>query len=88
VHRKKVVDHIEYIAKIAGPDHVGLESDFDGIPFGPSNLEDVSYFPYIIQVLLDRGHGEKEIRKIRGGNFLRVFWAAQQTSGSGRKGQT
>jgi membrane dipeptidase len=83
---EKVVDHIEYIAKTAGPDHVGLGSDFDGIPFGPSNLEDVSYFPYITQVLLDRGHGEKEIRNILGGNFLRVFRAAQQAAGMGVTG--
>ena len=75
---EEVVDHIEYIAKTAGPDHVGLGSDFDGIPFGPSNLEDVSYFPYITQVLLDRGHGEKAIHKILGGNFLRAFRTAQE----------
>jgi membrane dipeptidase len=81
---ERVVDHIEYIAKTAGPDHVGLGSDFDGIPFGPSNLEDVSYFPYITQVLLDRGHGEKEIRNILGGNFLRVFRAAQHAADPGR----
>jgi membrane dipeptidase len=85
---ERVVDHIEYIAKIAGPDHVGLGSDFDGIPFGPSNLEDVSYFPYITQVLLNRGHGEKEICKILGGNFLRVFRVAQQTTGPGMLGRT
>jgi membrane dipeptidase len=83
---EKVVDHIEHIAKTAGPDHVGLGSDFDGSPFGPSNLEDVSYFPYITQVLLDRGHGEKEIRNILGGNFLRVFRAAQQAAGPGLTG--
>jgi membrane dipeptidase len=75
---EKVVDHIEHIARTAGPDHVGLGSDFDGIPFGPSNLEDVSYFPYITQVLIDRGHGEQEIRNILGGNFLRVFRAAMR----------
>ena len=85
---EKVVDHIEYIARTAGPDHVGLGSDFDGIPFGPSNLDDVSYFPYITQVLLDRGHGEKEIRNILGGNFLRVFRAAQQAAGPELKSRT
>jgi membrane dipeptidase len=78
---EKVVDHIEYIAKTAGPDHVGLGSDFEGIAFGPTNLEDVSYFPYITQVLLNRGHGEQEIHKILGGNFLRVFRAAQEAAG-------
>jgi len=77
---EKVVDHIEYIAKTAGPDHVGLGSDFDGIAFGPSKLEDVSYFPYITQVLLDRGYGEREIHKILGGNFLRAFRTAQEAA--------
>jgi membrane dipeptidase len=82
---EKVVDHIEHIARTAGPDHVGLGSDFDGIPFGPSNLEDVSDFPYITQVLLNRGHGEKEIRNILGGNFLRAFRTAQQASAKNKE---
>ena len=68
-----LVDHIDQIVKIAGLDHVGLGSDFDGIPFGPEYLEDVSYFPYITQVLLNRGYDEKAINKILGGNFISVF---------------
>jgi membrane dipeptidase len=68
-----VADHIEHIVKIAGIDHVGLGSDFDGIPAGPDYLEDVSCFPYITQVLLNRGYREEAIHKILGGNFLRVF---------------
>ena len=68
-----VVNHIEYIVKTAGIDHIGLGSDFDGIPSGPDYLEDVSYFPYITQVLLNRGYKEEAIYKILGANFIRVF---------------
>jgi membrane dipeptidase len=70
---ENVVDHIEHIVKIAGIDNVGIGSDFDGIPSGPEYLEDVSCFPYITQVLLNRGYREEAIHKILGGNFLRVF---------------
>jgi len=77
-----VADHIEHIVKIAGIDHVGLGSDFDGIPAGPDYLEDVSCFPYITQVLLNRGYREEAIHKILGGNFLRVF---QTVEGKAKK---
>lgn len=70
---EKVVDHIDHIVKTAGLEHVGLGSDFDGIPVTPDYLKDVSYFPYITQILLNRGYKEEEIRKILGGNFMRVF---------------
>jgi hypothetical protein len=56
----------------------GIGSDFDGIPAGPDYLEDVSYFPYITQVLLNRGYKEQAIHKILGGNFLRVFKMAEE----------
>lgn len=77
---ERVVGHIEHIVKIAGFDHVGLGSDFDGIHFGPDYLEDVSYFPYITQVLLDRGYSEKEIHRILGGNFMRTFKKAEEVA--------
>jgi membrane dipeptidase len=73
-----VADHIEHIVKIAGIDHVGLGSDFDGIPTGPDYLEDVSCFPWITQVLLNRGYREEAIHKILGDNFLRVFKMAEE----------
>ena len=73
-----VVNHIEHIVKTAGIDHVGLGSDFDGIPSGPDYLEDVSYYPYITQVLLNRGYREEAIHKILGGNFLRIFRMAEE----------
>ena len=89
-----VLDHIEHIIKIAGIDHVGLGFDYDGVPLLPTQLEDVSTYPYITQGLLDRGYGEVEIRKILGGNLLRVMRAAEHVAaevsgrseaGSGRR---
>ena len=73
----EVVDHIEHIIKVAGVDHVGLGSDFDGINAVPRQLEDVSCFPYITQELLNRGHGKEDILKILGGNLLRAFRQAE-----------
>jgi membrane dipeptidase len=75
-----VVDHIEHIIKIAGVDHVGLGSDYDGIGSVPRQLEDVSTYPYITQELLNRGHSREEILKILGGNALRVLRAAEDVA--------
>jgi membrane dipeptidase len=76
-----VVDHIEHIIKVAGVDHVGIGSDFDGINAVPKQLEDVSCYPHITQELLNRGHKKDEILKILGGNLLRVFRAAEKVAG-------
>jgi len=70
---KKVVDHIDYIVQLVGEDFVGLGSDYDGIPIAPKGLEDVSKMPAITKELLERGYSEASIRKILGGNFMRVF---------------
>lgn len=70
---KDVVNHIEYIVKLAGIDHVGLGSDFDGIETTVAGLEDVSKFSAITKELLDRGYSENDIKKILGGNFLRII---------------
>jgi membrane dipeptidase len=75
-----VVDHIEHIIKTAGIDHVGLGSDFDGIPTVPKQLEDVSCYPYITQELLNRGHSKEAIRKVLGGNLLRAFREAESVA--------
>ncbi|HEX4589871.1 MAG TPA: dipeptidase [Gemmataceae bacterium] len=75
-----VVDHIEHIIQVAGIDHVGLGSDFDGIPSTPRQLEDVSKYPVITQVLLDRGYNREQILKVLGGNLLRVLRAAEQVA--------
>jgi membrane dipeptidase len=68
-----VVDHIEHVIKVAGIDHVGLGSDFDGITAVPQQLEDVSCYPNITQELLNRGYSKEDILKVLGGNLLRVF---------------
>jgi membrane dipeptidase len=75
-----VVDHIEHIIKVAGIDHVGLGSDYDGITKTPAQLEDVSCYPYITQELLNRGHSKEEILKILGGNALRVLRDAEKAA--------
>jgi membrane dipeptidase len=72
-----VVDHIEHIIKVAGIDHVGLGSDFDGITTCPRQLEDVSTYPYITQELLNRGHSREAIHKVLGGNVLRALRGAE-----------
>ncbi|MGH9913827.1 MAG: membrane dipeptidase, partial [Pyrinomonadaceae bacterium] len=76
----KVIDHIDYIAKLIGVDHVGLGSDFDGIPSVPVGLEDVSKFPEITYGLLQRGYAEKDIQKILGGNLVRVLGEAERVA--------
>jgi membrane dipeptidase len=68
-----VLDHIDHIAKVAGVNHVGLGSDYDGVSLLPAQLEDVSTYPYITQGLLDRGYSDDDIRKILGGNLMRVW---------------
>ena len=70
-----LVDHIDHIAAVAGVDHVGLGSDFDGIDATPLGLEDVSTYPAITAELLSRGWEEPEIRQVLGGNALRVLAA-------------
>lgn len=72
-----LLDHLDYIVKLVGIDHVGLGSDFDGIEAGPKELDGVQDFPLITKALRERGYGKKEIRKILGENFLRVFKANQ-----------
>ena len=75
-----LVDHIDHILDVAGIDHVGLGSDYDGISVTPKQLEDVSCFPYITQGLLNRGYSKRDIRKILGGNFLRAFREAERVA--------
>ena len=70
---KDVVRHIDYLVKKVGIDYVGLGSDFDGTDVLPLGLESVDKIPNITEELLNRGYKEREIKKILGGNFLRVF---------------
>ena len=78
-----VVDHIDHVVKVAGIDHVGLGSDYDGITTVPAQLEDVSCYPHITQELLNRGYKAEEIHKILGRNVLRVLRRAEEVAGSG-----
>ncbi len=75
-----VLDHIDQIVKVAGIDHVGLGSDYDGVPALPAQLEDVSTYPVITQGLLDRGYSGDDIRKVLGGNVMRVFEQVERVS--------
>jgi membrane dipeptidase len=69
----KIVDHMDYIISLIGDDHVGLGSDYDGISIVPRGIEDVSKMPEITRIMLERGYSEERIKKILGGNFMRVF---------------
>jgi membrane dipeptidase len=81
----QVADHIEHIRKVAGVDHVGLGSDFDGITNVPVGLEDVSTFPQLFAELIRRGWSDEDLRKLAGRNLLRVLRATEQTGERLRK---
>ena len=70
---ERMVDHVDHIVDLVGPDHVGLGSDFDGIGSTPEGLEDVSKMPNMTRVMVKRGYSDEDILKILGGNHLRVF---------------
>jgi membrane dipeptidase len=72
-----LVDHIEHIAKVAGVDHVGLGSDFDGVDSMPQGLEGIDGLPKITVELLRRGWSDEDVKKVLGENFLRAFAAAE-----------
>jgi membrane dipeptidase len=72
---KVLIDHFDYVAKLIGVDHVGIGSDFDGISVTPLEMDDVSYLPNITRELLERGYSVQDVKKILGGNFLRVLQA-------------
>ncbi len=76
-----LIDHIDHIAKVAGIDHVGIGSDFDGVSGQlPEGLDSPADLPKITQALLDRGYSADDIRKILGGNLLRVFREVEAVS--------
>jgi membrane dipeptidase len=70
-----ILDHLDYIVKLVGVDYVGMGSDFDGISFPPQQMDDVTAYPLITKALRERGYSKKDIRKILGGNFIRVLKA-------------
>lgn len=71
----KLVDHIDYIVKLVGDDYVGIGSDFDGVSSLPIGLDDVTKYPLITEELKRRGYSNKSIKKILGGNVMRVMKA-------------
>jgi membrane dipeptidase len=76
-----LIDHIDHIAEVAGVDHVGLGSDFDGVSGAtPEGIDSAADLPKITQALLDRGYSADDIRKILGGNILRVLGEAERVS--------
>ncbi len=77
---KSLIDHFDHIAKVAGVDHVGIGSDFDGVDCLPSGVDSVADLPKITQALLDRGYKADDLRKILGGNALRLFRDVERVS--------
>jgi len=76
---ERIVDHIDHVAKLVGPNHVGLGSDFDGATM-PEGMDDCSKLPRITEALMRKGYSDDDIRKILGGNLLRVMEQAEKVS--------
>ncbi|HEX4308646.1 MAG TPA: dipeptidase [Acidobacteriaceae bacterium] len=82
-----LIDHIDHVAKVAGIDHVGLGSDFDGIPSSPEGMDSAADLPKITAALMARGYSAEDCRKILGANFLRFFGDVQATAKELQAGQ-
>jgi len=72
-----LIDHIDHMVKLVGADHVGLGADYDGAESYPKGLDDVSKYPLITEALLQRGYSGKDVKKILGGNFVRLLLKAK-----------
>jgi membrane dipeptidase len=75
-----IADHIDHAVQVGGVDHVGLGSDFDGIDSAPKGMEDVSKLPDLVRELARRGYSEQDMKKILGGNLLRVMRQVERVS--------
>jgi membrane dipeptidase len=84
---EKIIEHIDQAVKVAGADHVGLGSDFDGATM-PLGMEDASKLPKITDALLKKGYSEADVQKILGGNILRVMEQVERVAQGGGKAQT
>jgi membrane dipeptidase len=81
VDYRMALRHIDHIVRLAGPDHAGIGSDFDGISgMAPKGLEDISKLPVLVRGLLELGYSDGDIRKIMGENLIRVMKQAEQVS--------
>jgi membrane dipeptidase len=83
----EVADHIEHVRKVAGADHVGIGSDFDGMGKGPVGLEDVSKYPHLFAELIRRGWSDADLRKLAGENILRAMRQAEAVAARLRRGR-
>src|SRR2546428_2977374 len=84
---EKIIEHIDHAVKVAGADHVGLGSDFDGATM-PLGMEDASKLPKITDALLKKGYSEADVQKILGGNILRVMEQVERVAQGGGKAPT
>jgi membrane dipeptidase len=84
---EKIIEHIDHAVKVAGADHVGLGSDFDGATM-PLGMEDASKLPKITDALLKKGYSDQDVEKILGGNILRVMEQVEKVAGAGAKAGT
>jgi membrane dipeptidase len=75
-----LLDHFDHAIKVAGPDHVGIGADWDGVASMPIGMEEISQLPTLTEGLLARGHSPDTIRKVLGANILRVLERAEQVS--------
>lgn len=81
---KRIVDHIDHIKKVAGIDHAGLGSDYDGVPFLPSPMKGAEDLALVTYEMLRRGYTDAEVRKVLGENFLRAFSQTEKVAGNRR----
>lgn len=72
---ERVIDHIDYVVKLIGVEHVGIGADFDGAESFPQGMDSVADFPKITEALVKRGYSEADIKKILGGNFIKILKA-------------
>ena len=83
-----VADHIDHVRKVAGIDHVGIGSDYEGFDGAPDGLEDVSCYPALLAELMRRGYTREDIKKVAGQNLLRVFREVEKVSARMKRERT
>ena len=74
----RLLDHFDHAIRVAGPDHVGIGADWDGVSSLPKGMDDITHLPALTRGLLERGHSEDTVRKVLGENLLRVLGAAER----------